>query len=204
MFSGIVQCLGKVVGLTRSPSMHLSVEIQNPMPCNLGDSISINGVCLTVVQIHHHIFEFDVVPETERRTNLTALNVGDPVNIEFSLRLQDVIGGHLVQGHVDACCPILQMQSEKNSLVLTIEVPRSISAQLVEKGCIGIDGMSITLIDIQETCFTVALIPHTLSRTIAQFYQVGTRVNLEVDLFSKYVLKHLRSLQHEAYHAIQD
>ncbi|MFM7152402.1 MAG: riboflavin synthase, partial [Gemmataceae bacterium] len=155
----------------------------------LGDSIAVNGCCLTVVRQDSTSFDFQVGPESLARTNLGQLCPGDRVNLERSLRLSDRLGGHLVQGHVDGMGTILERKPQEDWEFFWFGCSREWTDQMVTKGSIAVDGVSLTLVDVEEGRFSVALIPHTLNVTTLGFKQAGSSVNLEVDLIAKYVKK---------------
>lgn len=191
MFSGIVETTGII------QSIHIADQIKQfafyaPMlthDLQIGASIAVNGVCLTVVRFNHDEFSVDVVPETLRCTNLGELSVGDHVNLERSMKADQRIGGHFVQGHVDTTCEIISIKSEGTALLATLSLPAQCNPYLVNKGYVTLDGMSITVIEAAKDYFTVTFIPHTQFATIVQHYRVGQRVNLEVDMMAKYAIK---------------
>lgn len=153
----------------------------------IGDSMNVNGCCLTIVAFDANSFSCDVMPESARRTNLGRLSPGDGVNLEASLRFGERVGGHLVTGHVDGVGTVRRLRPDGNSVWVTFEVPTTFMHCLVEKGCVSVDGMSLTVVDVLEDGFTVALTPHTVAVTTAQFWVVGSVVNLEGDMMAKYV-----------------
>jgi riboflavin synthase len=197
MFTGIVAELGEVVGIEHLAdaariTIHGSAEDAVP-----GDSIAVNGVCLTVTEIMDGTFTADVMRETLDRSALGGLAVGSPVNLELSVRLRDRLGGHLVQGHVDATGTILSRESSEHWDVVRITLPGQISRYVVEKGSIAVDGVSLTVSALggaddldkrgNHEWFEVSLIPETLKRTTLGIRQPGEAVNLEVDVIAKYV-----------------
>ncbi len=153
----------------------------------LGDSVSVNGACLTAVELLPDGFAVDAVAETLRRTSLGALGAGDPVNLERAIRVGDRLGGHLVQGHVDATGIVTGARGEGESVVLTLSAPPSVMRYIVEKGSVAVDGVSLTVAGRDAGSFSVALIPHTMAHTTLGPGAVGRDVNLEVDLVAKYV-----------------
>ena len=157
----------------------------------LGDSIAMNGCCLTVVAIDRQRLSFDAGPETLKRTNLGRLIVGSPVNLERSLKVGDRLGGHYVSGHIDAVGSLVSRLDEKDWSTFWFGMPGELSRQMVSKGSIAVDGVSLTLVDVTADRFSVALIPHTLKVTTLGRLQVGDPVNLETDLLAKYVEKQL-------------
>lgn len=192
MFSGIVESTGSIALLEIKNNCTTMTVIAPDYFSDLkiGDSISVNGVCLTIVTHSHSTFTVVIVPETVRKTTLGNLVVGSLVNLERSLKLSDRIGGHIVQGHVDETGKISDIQTDGDSAILIkIQISTTLSKYIIEKGFITIDGMSITVITALNEYFSVTLIPHTRAVTIAKNYCVGARVNLEVDMMAKYVEK---------------
>jgi|SRR5579859_981938 len=192
MFTGIVEELGRVRGIVPvATGAHLEIAAQTVLEdVHLGDSISVNGCCLTVVSLNEGYYAVDVVEETLRLTCLGRLGVGDRVNLERSVRLADRLGGHLVQGHVDGVGTLVsRTPAADGSEVVRIEAPASVLRYVVYKGSIAVDGISLTVAAIDERSFSIALIPHTQSVTTLGFRQPGDQVNLEVDILAKYVEK---------------
>ena len=186
MFSGIVIGQGQVTAVgegqldVRAPSSVLE-------GLAIGQSVAVNGVCLTVTIVAPAGFCADVMPETLSRTSLGGLGTGDSVNLETALRMGDEIGGHLVTGHVDAVGTVTELRDDDNARWVTIAVPQRLAALLAEKGSVAVDGISLTVVDVTDAAFTVSLIPHTLSVTTAGAWRTGSRVNIEVDLIARYV-----------------
>jgi riboflavin synthase len=193
MFTGLVEALGVVGDLSiDGAGCHLSlIEPAIAPDLVLGESVAVNGVCLTVVSSSADTFAFQVGPETLRRTNLGQLQIGDRVNLERSLRLSDRLGGHLVQGHIDGLGMVAERIPQGEWLTVWFTCPRELTAQMVSKGSVAVDGVSLTLVEIQRERFSVALIPHTLEQTTLGFKGPGAAVNLETDLLAKYVWKYL-------------
>lgn len=158
----------------------------------LGDSIAVNGACLTVVQIAGDVLHFQAGPETLHRTNLGELTAGDRVNLERPLRLGDRLGGHLVQGHVDGMGRVAERLKQGEWELIWFACPHELAAQMVPKGSVAVDGVSLTLVDVTADRFSVALIPHTLANTTLGFKRPGATVNLETDILAKYVWKCLK------------
>ena len=152
----------------------------------LGDSIAVNGACLTITSMSEGRFAVDVTPETLRRTNLGDLSAGSPVNLEPSLAYGGKVGGHLVQGHVDAVGVVAGVAPEGNSRLLTFDAPREIMRYVVEKGFVAVDGISLTVAALSDAQFTVAVIPYTDQHTTLGERGPGDRVNLEADILAKY------------------
>ncbi len=192
MFSGIVETIGVIqqVELIQQ-CLHVTLRPESRFDdLKLGDSVAVNGVCLTVTAFDAEIFNVVIVPETLRLTNLDALKVGAAVNLERSLQVNARIGGHSVQGHVDTRAVITALISDGGAaLIATIETTPALTKYIVKKGYVAIDGMSITVMDVSENSFTVTFIPHTQAVTIVSQYRVGTPVNIEVDIMGKYIEK---------------
>jgi riboflavin synthase len=195
MFTGLVEALGTVrlVQVDGSGTLLAIAEPALATESNIGDSIAVNGACLTVVAKDHETFSFQAGPETLQRTNLGELLPGDRVNLERSLRLGDRLGGHLVQGHVDGLGRIAERHKQGEWELIWFTCAPDLAVQMVSKGSVAVDGVSLTLVDVAADRFSIALIPHTLERTTLGFKAVGAAVNLETDLFAKYVWKCLQS-----------
>ena len=193
MFTGLIAELGTVERLAEgSTSCQLTVRAQKILPgVKIGDSIAVNGVCLTVVHLQGNRFTADVMPETVRRTTLRQLQPGDRVNLEKALRPTDGLDGHIVQGHVEGVGTIREIAPEGNALVYHIETPKELLRYIVEKGSVAIDGISLTVTETDETGFSVSLIPHTAKMTTLGYKSVGDSVNLETDILARYVEKML-------------
>jgi riboflavin synthase len=191
MFTGLIEALGTVRRVeTAGPGKHLVIAA--PALANevkIGDSVAINGACLTVIAHDLETCSFQAGPETLQRTNLGELATGDRVNLERSLRVGDRIGGHLVQGHVDGLGRVQQRIRQEDWETIWFDCPSDLAAQMVSKGSVAVDGVSLTLVDVTSDCFSVALIPHTLQSTTLGFRPPGATVNLETDLLAKYVWK---------------
>ena len=195
MFTGIIEELGIVKSVRRqSDGMRLSVTakvITDGM--KTGDSIAVNGACLTVTEFDRSSFTTDVSGETVNRTNIGKLRVGDKVNLERPMRLSDRLGGHLVSGHVDAVGVIRGITKKGDVSVLTFEAPKEISKYLIFKGSVAVDGISLTVNDITGNTFSVIVIPHTVKMTTLGFKKIGDTVNLEADMIGKYVAAFAKS-----------
>jgi riboflavin synthase len=191
MFSGIVEYLGKINSVDIGESPKLVVDAPGFLDdIGIGDSIAVNGVCLTVTGLSGtDTFEADVMPETLRKTDLGDLISGSPVNLEKSLMIGDRLGGHFVSGHVDAAGRIAAMEEEKNAVVMRFDMDPALMEFVAAKGSIAIDGISLTVIDVGPKWFTVSLIPHTLKMTTLGSKQVGSTVNIEVDMLARYIRK---------------
>src|SRR5437763_14018654 len=194
MCTGLIETLGLVQQVQPSgPGRRLTLSAASLIQgTQLGDSVAINGACLTVVDIQGDTLSFEAGPETLAKTNLGELKPGDRVNLERALRLGDRLGGHLVQGHVDGVGRIAERRREGEWEVVWFSCPPTLAEQMVSKGSVAVDGISLTLVDVTSDHFSVALIPHTLAVTTLGFKQPGASVNLETDLLAKYVWKCLR------------
>lgn len=192
MFSGIVECIGYITAIVmQNGCKQLTIKPAIPFDdLHIGDSVSINGICLTVTQFTANDFNVTVVPETLRLTNLDAVEINDSVNLERSLKLGARMGGHYVQGHVDGVGEILDIKHDNSAAWLVkISLPEKLANYVVRKGYITLDGMSITIIDVTPDWFTVTFIPHTQEVTITNQYKVGKKINIESDIFGKYIEK---------------
>ena len=192
MFTGIVEELGRVAAIQELPDNAIRITIEGPIvlsDANLGDSICVNGVCLTVAEQIGDVFTADVMSETINRTTIGDLLAGSQVNLERPVTLSTRLGGHLVQGHVDAVGTVSAREHSENWDVVTITPPKDLLKYVVEKGSITIDGTSLTVSAVTDSTFSVSLIPATLENTTLGIRQIGDRVNLEVDVLAKYVEK---------------
>ena len=189
MFTGLVAELGTVQNLARQgASYHLTVSAHKVMQnLKIGDSVAVNGACLTVVRLTEDSFTADVMPETVRLTNIGQLNAGSKVNLERTLRLCDGLDGHIVSGHVEGLGTISSQRPEGIAVVVTISTEPRLLRYILPKGSIAIDGISLTVTQVTESSFSVSLIPHTAKETTLGFKRVGDQVNLETDIIGKYV-----------------
>ena len=189
MFTGIVEELGKIKKLqVRDGFYKIGIECSKVLEgTKLGDSIAVNGVCLTVNELYDDHFIADVMGETIDRTNLGMLTYGNYVNLERALSLMDRLGGHIVSGHIDGIGEIIQIEKKMDGTWFTIRDQREILRYIIYKGSITIDGTSLTVAYIDESMFKVSVIPHTLENTILNYKKVNDTVNLECDLIGKYV-----------------
>jgi riboflavin synthase len=192
MFTGIVEELGTVEALDQLDGDAARLRIQGPIvtkDARHGDSIAVNGCCLTVVDVENDSFTADVMRETLRRTSLGALGNGSPVNLERAVAAHARLGGHIVQGHVDGTGRIVRREPAEHWDVVTIEAPPEILRYVAAKGSIAVDGVSLTVVGVDDasSTFTVSLIPTTLELTVLGRNQAGDTVNLEVDVIAKYV-----------------
>lgn len=195
MFTGIVTATGTVRRLTRrGGGLELALDAGALAgDLRVGDSLAVNGVCLTVRDLRGETVVADLMPETARLTTLGGLRAGDRVNLEPALRLGDRLGGHLVTGHVDGVGTVRAVRREGNAVVLDVAAPPAVSRYLVPKGSVAVDGASLTVAGCAADGFTVSLIPHTLAVTTLGRLRPGDRVNLEADLVGKYVAQHLEA-----------
>lgn len=199
MFTGLVQQVGKLRRIERSGDGAI-IEIDSVLAEQLapGDSVLVNGVCLTATSTEGTSFRADLSPETLRRSSLGELQRGSSMNLELPLRLQDRLGGHLVQGHVDAVARIRSVSGNRAGTDLRVEAPAEVLRYVVEKGSVALDGVSLTVTDVDDGGFGVSLIPETLDRTNLRGAVAGRRVNLEVDVLAKYVEKLVRRSEQNA------
>lgn len=189
MFTGIVEERGEVVSvLLQGDSARMVIRADVALEdAKLGDSISVNGVCLTVAELSGDCFTADVMAETLARTSLGAASIGSPVNLERAMPAHGRLGGHLVQGHVDATGQILSIEPAEHWTVVRVALPAQLARYVAEKGSITVDGVSLTVVNVNEDSFTVSLIPTTLRETTLGERKVGEPVNLEIDVIAKYV-----------------
>jgi riboflavin synthase len=185
MFTGIVEEVGKVASLVGYCLTVRASKVVERM--NLGDSMAVNGACLTVVSFNEGEFSVDLAPETLRRTSFGNLKKGDPVNLERPLAVSDRLGGHIVQGHVDARGRITSMKPEGDCVIVRISSPKRLMPYIVEKGFVAVDGISLTVVKKGASSFTLSVIPYTMGNTNLKGKSVGDPTNLEVDIVAKYV-----------------
>ena len=195
MFTGLIEGLGTIAGITAEPAgMAFAIEpaglmIASDSTAAIGDSVAINGCCLTIVSMTDSMWTFQAGKETLSKTNLGNLRLGDGVNLERSLPVNGRLGGHFVQGHVDGVGQVVQIDRDADWVTMGFRVPTSLSQLMVPKGSVAVDGISLTLVLVEPERFTVALIPHTLSVTNLGQRQIGQTVNIETDILGKYVHK---------------
>ncbi len=201
MFTGLVAELGTVVALKPlNQSYNITVKANKVLNnLKIGDSVAVNGACLTVVKVSGSDFTADVMPETVKLTNLRHLKSGDKVNLERTLRLCDGLDGHIVSGHVEGVGVIASKKAEGIAEVVTIKTPPELLKYIIKKGSIAIDGISLTVTEVTVTGFSVSLIPHTAAETTLGFKKPGDEVNLETDIIGKYVerLLNFKALDHK-------
>lgn len=200
MFTGIIEEIGSLQSIqSRGQSMVLTIEADKVLEgIRLGDSIAVNGVCLTAVAYDAHSFSVDVMPETYRQTNISKLGHGARLNLERALQAEGRFGGHMVQGHIDGCGVIRSRHNEENAVVYSIEPDqKKLFRYIIGRGSITIDGISLTVVHTDETSFTVSIIPHTLAQTILNDKRAGDVVNVETDILGKYI-EHLMNYKEQA------
>ena len=187
MFTGIIEEVG---ALERLAGGEIAIRAKKVLEdVALGDSIAVNGICLTVTRFDEAHFTADVMPETIRRTSLAELRRGSRVNLERALTLKSRLGGHIVSGHIDGAGTIAAMKEEGNAILLTVRASDSVLRYIVEKGSVALDGISLTVARVGAADFTVSLIPHTREITNLREKSVGSRLNIETDILGKYVEK---------------
>ena len=185
MFTGIIEELGTFGGLSGGKIVIKCQKVLEDV--KIGDSISVNGICLTVTTFTSGSFTADVMPETIRRTSLDNLKTGDIVNLERALRLGDRLGGHIVSGHIDGVGKIKSMKTEGNAIIVTVEAQKDLLRQIAAKGSVALDGMSLTVVDVSNDKFSVSLIPHTREVTNFKTKKINSPINIETDVLAKYV-----------------
>lgn len=189
MFTGIIEEIGKVIAFdTGAGGTSIRVGAVKVLEeTRVGDSIAVDGVCLTVTSVSSELFTADILDETLRKSNLQALKIGAEVNLERSLTPSSRLGGHFVLGHVDLTAPILRKYSHGADTVLEIELPDELKPFVAPKGSIAINGISLTVVDVKEKLFTVYLIPQTLQETNLKNYRAGNALNIEIDILARYI-----------------
>lgn len=200
MFTGIIEEIGKIQKIERRPrSVAIFIGAAKIfVDLKLGDSISVDGVCLTVKDIKNNTFSADLSDETLSRTTLRKIKLGEKVNLERSTKMSDRLGGHFVTGHIDTIGRIISKKPQGDSVLLNIEAEKKFLDYLVPKGSVGVDGISLTLIDVLNRDFTISIIPFTLKNTTIGLKKIGGKVNLEADIIGKYVKKYISGLGTEA------
>ncbi|MCF8336396.1 MAG: riboflavin synthase [Bacteroidales bacterium] len=193
MFTGIIEDIGSVETVqsgVNSAQIRINSRVV-PADLKTGDSVSINGVCLTVTAYDVSGFTVEAVPETMSRSNLGNLHAGAPVNLERALRVGDRMGGHMMSGHVDSKGIIQSVDQEENAVWYTVSLANDFIRYLIPKGSVGIDGISLTVVDVSKDSFTVSVIPHTLRETTLAYRKKGDEVNIECDMTAKYIERFL-------------
>ncbi len=192
MFTGIIQELGQLIDIRPYKNSLSKIKVKADKilsDVKHGDSISVNGVCLTVTDFGKDFFEADLMDETKKATSLSRIKKGDKLNLERALKLQDRFGGHFISGHVDDIGTILKIQKTPGQYNIKIQIKKDIADYLVQKGSIAVDGISLTIMSVGVIDFDVSLIPETLENTNMQFKKIGDVVNIETDILGKYVMK---------------
>jgi riboflavin synthase len=194
LFTGLVQDLGRIVRTDRSDAgARITIETELATELHEGDSVAVNGVCLTATDVADGTFAADVMNETLARTSLAAVAPGGGVNLELPLRATDRLGGHVVQGHVDGLGTIAEIREDGFARRVEVQVGEELMRYVVQKGSIAVDGVSLTVAELGDSSFTVSLIPESLARTNLGAVGPGTKVNVEVDVLAKYVERLIRS-----------
>ena len=193
MFTGIIEGLGSIVMFDKKTSNRSAAKMKIKLDkiakgLKIGDSVAINGVCLTAVNISKGITEFEMIGETIKKTNLGYLEPGDQVNIERSLKVGERLEGHFVLGHVDGVGVIFKIEKQINQVQIWIKIPKELSKHIIKKGSITIDGISLTIVDKLKDQFSVSIIPHTMQVTNLGYKKIGDKVNIETDILGKYIL----------------
>lgn len=191
MFTGIIKKVGRVKTIDRtkdSSKLSIITDLTKEINSKVGDSIAVNGICLTITKIMPTGFEVDVMPETTRRTNLGLIQAEGEVNLEPAILPTDRMDGHFVLGHVDTTARVSKVVNDQNSVVLTFETKPKWRRYIVEKGSVAIDGVSLTVSGVEKNHFSVSLIPFTMQETVLGNLDIGSVVNIETDILGKYVL----------------
>lgn len=188
MFTGIITNLGKI---SKKGANKLSIKANKKLVRKLSDglSIAVNGICLTVISKSEMEFSIDFIPETEAKTNIKYLKVGDLVNLELPATYESFLSGHIVQGHVDGVGKLDYIKKQGNSHILKFSIPKSLSKYIVSKGSIAVNGISLTVIEASKDFFTVGIVPYTWTKTMLRTLQLGDYINIEVDILAKYLEK---------------
>ncbi len=188
MFTGIITNLGKI---SKKGADKLSIKTNKKLVRKISDglSIAVNGICLTVISKSEMEFSIDFIPETEAKTNIRYLKIGDLVNLELPATYESFLSGHIVQGHIDGIARLESIKKQNNSHILKFSISKSLSKYIVNKGSIAVNGISLTVTEIKKDFFTVGIIPYTWKNTISHSIQVGDFANIEVDILAKYLAK---------------
>lgn len=195
MFTGIIEAVGTISRIeSQGGGKVLRIDTDMDLsPCKIGDSIAVNGACLTAVALQKHRFAVDMAPETVARTTFHKKNTGSRVNLERALRLSDRLDGHLVSGHIDGTGKILSIKRLSNAVVISIEVSAAMAGEMIEKGSVAVDGVSLTINRVMERSFELSIIPHTAQITTIGTMKIGDSVNIETDMLGKYVRRFLQT-----------
>ena len=186
MFTGIIENLGIVVSKNKN-QLEVKAEPNFMQKISAGLSICVNGICLTVVSFNRESFRVDFMPETEKKTNITSLETGDQVNLELPATPETFLSGHILQGHVDGIGTLQDIQNDGNSRILTISIPQDICKYFVKKGSVALNGISLTVIEIENDLLKVGIIPLTWEKTMLNQVKIGDNLNIEVDILAKYI-----------------
>lgn len=194
MFTGIVEGIGKIINIKQNTKNRSAIKMtvdlgKNSKGLKLGQSVALNGVCLTVTGINKSKCDFEMIEETTKKTDLGNLKVGGIVNIERSLKVGERLEGHFVLGHVDGVGVIKKIEKKPKEVQIWFEIPKSLAKFVVQKGSIAIDGISLTVVDVKKNLASVCLIPHTIDVTNFSTKKIGDKVNIETDILGKYLLK---------------
>ena len=192
MFTGIIQAIGKINEIESNDSDNRFVFNAGEMKLDdvkIGDSISVNGVCLSVIEKTENSFSVDISEETLSLTTFSSMKVNAKVNLEKAMTLSSRINGHMISGHIDGVGHIVNRESRGNSIFLLVEFPIKLERLISKKGSVSVDGVSLTVNEVEENNFSINIIPHTLSKTILSEYKIGTKVNIEIDLVARYLEK---------------
>lgn len=187
MFTGIIEKTGVI---KKIEPRHLTIGVKNFLTdLKIGDSVAVNGVCLTIIKLNKNDFEVEIMPETLRLTDFSSLKQGDEVNLEKSLKVGDRLDGHFVLGHADGVCKVYKVYKVKSDVVIGFKVPRELMRYIVRKGSVALDGVSLTVVeaDKKNKKFSIALIPYTIKNTTLGQRKVSDRVNVEVDVLARYI-----------------
>lgn len=187
MFTGIITYIGKVKDTKSKLKISCSKTILSKL--DKGDSIAVDGICLTIATIEKNSFSIDVMPQTFNHTNIQYIKINNFVNLELPLTSKSFLSGHIVQGHVDGLAKLVDIKKEKNSLILKFSIFSSLTKYIVKKGSIALNGISLTIIDCSKNYFTVGIIPYTFKNTMLKEINIGDYVNVEVDILAKYLEK---------------
>jgi len=203
VFTGIIESFGSIKQIKSSGEgkvLHIGCDL-DLSETKIGDSIAVNGACLTVIGLDKNNFKVDMAPETVERTTFKQLGIGSRVNIERALKLSDRIDGHLVSGHIDGTGTIASIEKKSNAVIIQIDIPPKLAADMIEKGSVAIEGISLTINKCSAKDFYVSIIPHTADITTIGLKRVGDKINIETDMIGKYVKKILQagSSKNDAY-----
>ncbi|MBU1044318.1 MAG: riboflavin synthase [Candidatus Omnitrophica bacterium] len=192
MFTGIIEEIGTVEKIKQGNLLQLTVRAQKILEqAKIGDSISVNGICLTIISLGKQCVSFEIMKETQEKSNFKTSKTGDKINLERAMQVNSRLDGHIVSGHIDGTGKIVNKTKKSGEFILEIETDKDLIAYLVPKGSICIDGISLTIIEVKAASFSIGLIPQTIKTTTLGIKQNNDKVNLEVDLFSKYVFRYM-------------